>query len=389
MPNQRSSVEASAIPARLERVRLAMRKAKVPAMLLSNPLDVTYLSGFPGEDSYLLVTGKKAIVLSDSRFSEECKALAAQGHVQTQLRSGAMMDEIVKVVTGLKVSGLYLQAEHATIKFIETLAGKLAGISVRAIADLVVPQRMVKTPGEVKMIRKAIAIQQEAMEGALKESADMLHASGKAKGGAKPKPFTEQDFAAILEYRMRRLGSPKTSFETIVGSGPNAALPHYRAAGGKIKPGTPVLIDWGATFGGYHGDMTRVVNFGSKWPAKWVEIFKICEEAHHVGAAALAPGKTGAEVDAAARDVITKAGYGPQFGHSLGHGIGLQIHEGPGLSKMSTSAVLAEGMVVTIEPGIYLPGLGGVRLEDDYLITAKGAVNLCSLKMDLTWATRG
>lgn len=356
-------------------------------MLFSNPLDVTYLSGFPGEDSYFLLTAKKAILISDSRFSEECKALAQQGFVQTRLRSGAMLDEIVKVAQELKLTALSLQAEHVTVKLMEALAGKLGKVSVRSLADVVTPQRLIKTDDEVKCIRKAIAIQQEALEWALREAADILSKS--AKSGPKPKPFTEQDFAALLEYRMRTQGSPKTSFETIVGSGPNAALPHYRAGAGKIKPGTPVLIDWGATYRGYHGDMTRVVNFGAKWPAKWQEIFKICEEAHHTGAAALAPGKTGAEVDAAARDVITKAGYGPQFGHSLGHGIGLQIHEGPGLSKLAANQVLQAGMVVTIEPGIYLPGLGGVRLEDDYLITAKGAVNLCSMKMDLSWATRG
>ena len=185
---------------------------------------------------------------------------------------------------------------------------------------------------------------------------------------------------------MRGASSP--AFETIVGAQANGSLPHYRPHAVKLKKNQPLLIDWGAVYQGYRGDMTRTFSLG-KWPKELAEIYKIVLDAHTLSAAALRAGATTKAVDAIARNHITKHGYGDNFGHGLGHGLGLHTHEDPRLSHMAAETTLEAGMVVTIEPGIYIPGLGGVRIEDDYVVTEKGSENLCSLPKDIKWATLG
>jgi Xaa-Pro aminopeptidase len=186
---------------------------------------------------------------------------------------------------------------------------------------------------------------------------------------------------------MKCRGSPKPGFETIIAARANGSHPHYRPGPQKLGRNQGLLIDWGATYAGYHGDMTRVVCWG-KWPKQLAEIYAIVLEAHEAAAAALRPGALTREIDKIARDIITGAGYGEQYGHGLGHGIGLDGHEEPRLSHMMAGTPLEPGHMVTVEPGIYLPGVGGVRIEDDYLITARGSENLCSLPRSLKWATR-
>jgi Xaa-Pro aminopeptidase len=195
---------------------------------------------------------------------------------------------------------------------------------------------------------------------------------------------TESDVAADIEAEMKRRGSSEPGFQSIVAAGPVSSLPHYRPQSRKITAGKPLLIDWGAVYQGYHSDMTRTFTMG-KWPAKIAEIYKVVLEAQLMAAEALAPGKTTVEIDAIARKHIAKAGYAEFFGHGLGHGLGLNGHEEPRLTNMLAPSKLEVGMVVTIEPGIYLPGEGGVRIEDDYAITERGAVNLCTMKKTLEW----
>ena len=198
--------------------------------------------------------------------------------------------------------------------------------------------------------------------------------------------MTEAEVAARLEAEMKVRGSSEPGFQTIVAAGTNGSLPHYRPKQKKLAAGKTVLIDWGAVYAGYHADMTRVFALGS-WPAKLAEIYDIVLEAQLAAAEALAPGKSTAEIDGVARKIITKAGYAECFGPGLGHGLGLNGHEEPRLTNMLAPTRLEAGMVVTIEPGIYLPGVGGVRIEDDYVVTAKGATNLCSMKKTREWAT--
>jgi Xaa-Pro aminopeptidase len=271
---------------------------------------------------------------------------------------------------------LACQSDHFTVTRQNYLHGWLKEIKSNFVWHLMAHSRVRKDDHEVGLLRKAVKIQQDALEATLEQVGKRL------KKGVKT---LERDLAAILEFEMKTRGSSQPSFETIVASGATGSLPHYRPKDRPIKPGVPVLIDWGATYQGYHSDMTRTICFG-KWPKEIQKIYEIVREAYSLAAAAIRPGMTGKELDAIARNHIASKGYGPQFGHSLGHGIGLEIHENPRISPMSTTE-LAPGMVITIEPGIYLPGVGGVRLEDDYLVTDKGGENLCSLPMDLKWAT--
>lgn len=364
-----------------ERLAAAARAAQSAVssgghFLVTDPLDVGYLTGFLGGDSFLLLAGKQTTIISDGRFAEELEAFKSVCRVH--IRTNPMFDAVGEVVARTGVKALGIQADHLTLARRGFLARKCKGVKLVETAGILAGLRVVKDFTEIEKLLKAISIQEEALESALDQLGVLLR---------KKKAVTEAHFAAILEFEMKMRGSPEPSFGTIAGSGPNASLPHYRAGPAPIARGVPLLIDWGATFDGYHGDMTRVVCFG-KWPAKLARVYEIVREAHELAAANLANGRSGKEIDGIAREHITAAGYGAQFSHSLGHGIGLQIHEEPRLSHMGPEAALQTGMVVTVEPGVYLPGVGGVRLENDYLITNRGAQNLCTLPMDIKWATR-
>lgn len=361
-----------------------MVKADAPALLVTNPKDVGYLTGCHVEDSWLLVgaDARSTVLISDFRFQEELEVLGGGTVCRVVIRSGSIIDELVRQVGEVKARRLGVQGDHLTVARLGAIGQALGkACALVPTTGLVSSLRATKDATEVALIGKAIAIQQKALNLALGEADGWMQKRG---------VFTESQFAACLEYHMRVLGSSAPSFETIAGAGPNGSLPHYRAGGGKVRRGVPLLIDWGATYQGYHGDMTRVVCWGT-WPKEIEKIFKIVHEAHELAVETLGVGVNSKVVDAAARDHIAKAGYGPQFGHSLGHGLGLDVHEEPGLRSGPVAGAgteLREGMVVTIEPGIYLPGLGGVRLEDDYVIRGKGCENLCSMKMGLKWSTR-
>jgi len=218
-------------------------------------------------------------------------------------------------------------------------------------------------------MRRAIRIAEKAFK-------EMLALGAKGWVGR-----TERDLAAELEYRMRRLGADRPSFPTILAAGAHGSVPHYSPGSTRVRPGQAVLVDWGARADGYCSDLTRVV-FTGTIPAKLREIYEVVRRAQEAGIAAIRSGVGCRAVDAAARRVIAEAGYGEQFGHGLGHGLGREVHEAPGLGKLSADR-LKSGMVVTVEPGIYLPGIGGVRIEDDVLVTASSARRLSSLPRDI------
>ena len=363
--------------ARLRRLRAEMRRLDVDAMVVSNPRDVAYLTGFLGGDSYLVVGRGKPTMHSDSRYEEDLQAHKAL--VKIRMRTSRRMSDAVGEELGDRgAERVGLQGEHMTLSEEGALKKALRahGITGRSVVrtDGVIPAlRMVKDASEIALIRRAIKIQEAALLATLPQ----------IRAG-----MSELEVCAILEHEMKDRGSPDPSFETIVGARANSSRPHYTPSTTKVARKQTLLIDWGATWKGYHGDMTRTFGIGG-WPARVREIYEIVLEAHEAAAAALRPGVACREVDAIARRVIDKAGYGKHFGHGLGHGIGLNIHEGPGLgSRTPASTRLEAGHVVTIEPGIYLPGVGGVRIEDDYAITARGATNLSSLPKDLAWATR-
>ncbi|MEN0021616.1 MAG: M24 family metallopeptidase, partial [Planctomycetota bacterium] len=275
------------------------------------------------------------------------------------------------VASGLKKTAF--QADAVTVAARDAMAKKLGARRLHATSGLIGQMRAVKDEHEVKAIRKAVRTQEAALEALLPT----------IEPGQ-----TEQEVAGRLEAEMKARGSSQPGFNTIVAARANGSLPHYRPGNTKIAKNQPLLIDWGAVVNGYHGDMTRTFTLG-KWPKKIREIYEIVLEAQEMSAAALAPGKHTDEVDAVARDHIAKHGYGEFFGHGLGHGMGMDGHEDPRLSHMVKGVELEPGHVVTVEPGIYLPGVGGVRIEDDYVITERGAKNLCKLPKTLEWSTLG
>lgn len=367
---------------RLAKLSRTIGEAGVASMLVTNPKDVGYLTGFMGGDSYLLVfqaTGaggggsRKPIIISDFRYQEELQPVEPVAEVFIRARS--MIEAVAEVVGGSSELGeagkLAIQAEHLSVAEKAAIGRKVGAKRLVDTTGVVGKQRVIKDAFEVGLIRKAAKIQEQALLAVLPE----------IKAGQ-----TEAEVAARLEGEMKRRGSSEPGFQTIVAAGPNGSLPHYRPQQKKLAAGKPVLIDWGAVYQGYHSDMTRVFSLG-KWPEKIAEMYKIVLEAQLAAADALAPGKMTTEIDGVARKIITKAGYAECFGHGLGHGLGLNGHEDPRLTNMLAGSKLEEGMVVTVEPGIYLPGVGGVRIEDDYVITARGAENLCSMKKTLEWCT--
>ena len=336
------------------------------ALLVNNPRDIRYLTGFAGDDSWLLVRKRAATlhVISDFRFEQELARAAP--HVRAMMRTGSLAEALAGLVRRLRVGRVAMQSSRVTLAQRKTLVKHMGAGSLLAVDAGMLDQRGVKGREEVTAIRRAIRIQEEAYR----------HTLAYIKPGR-----TELQIAARIEYEMRQLGSDGAAFPTIVAVGSNASLPHAVPGNRKVRNGSVVLIDWGARSGGYCGDLTRVVAVGRMSP-KLRRVYSIVLKAQRAAIDAVAPGKTLAEIDRVARDVIAKAGYGPRFGHSLGHGIGLSVHEQPVLSQRA-KGVLEPGNVVTVEPGIYLPGSLGVRIEDDVLVTERGRRVLSQLPSDL------
>lgn len=362
------SVGREATRRRVGRLRRLLGERGLDALLITSPNDILYLTGFVGEASVALVGPKKLWILSDFRFQEELEPLKAFATVI--IRTGPMGAAMAALVndTGFKRVGVQSDVMTAAAK--STLA---KGVGARRLVDapgLLSGLRAVKDEQELATIRAAIRVQERALALTLPT----------IKPGQ-----PEVEIAAQLEFECRRLGAEGMSFGTIVAANANGSRPHYRAGAAKTKQGGTLLIDWGARVGGYCSDMTRTFALG-RWSPRMREVYRIVLEAHEAGVSAVRAGMRCRDVDAAARSVIERAGYGAEFGHSLGHGIGLDIHEEPRVAK-EVDRELESGMVITIEPGIYLPGLGGVRIEDDIVVGPRGGRSLCSLPKDLSWAT--
>ncbi|MEM6393053.1 MAG: aminopeptidase P family protein [Planctomycetota bacterium] len=360
---------------RLRSLRRRLRDAELDALLILNPTDTHYLTGFSGEDSWTLVhtraggVGGGVVIFSDGRFDEQIRREAPWA--KAVMRDKGLSDELAKWVDKRKtLKRIGTQPGRVTLPLRKALVKALGAKAWDfKFDDGLAKQRAVKDAGEVKLIEKALRIQEKAFT----ETMAVLTPG-----------MTELEACAELEYRMKRGGSLRPSFETIVAADANAAMAHARPGTTKLKRNGLVLFDWGAVVQGYCSDMTRVVGLGGMKP-KMREVYQIVLEAQLAGIDAVKPGVSFADADAAARKVIEDAGYGEAFSHSLGHGLGLDIHEWPGLSKRQ-KGVFEVGMVVTIEPGIYLPGVGGVRIEDDVLVTAKGCRVLSRLPKTLDWA---
>lgn len=352
--------------ARRDKLRRKLKKAGADALLVTNFTNVTYLTGFTGDDSFLLVRLDGDVILSDPRYTiqlgEECPG------VDLQLRKPGttLLEPIKKVIKAAKPGNLGIEGATMTVWLRNTIAQALPKVEIVATKGLVEGLREIKDKSEIALLRKAIHYAEKAF--------------GVLRATLRPEK-TEIEVRNELEYQMRVFGAGDRGFPSIVAVGPRAALPHAVVTDRKIGSSDFLLVDWGASQSSYKSDLTRVVATG-RISTKLERIYRVVFEAQRQAIAAIRPGAKGSEIDAVARGVIDQAGFGGAFEHGLGHGIGLDIHEAPRLAATSKS-VLKPGMVVTVEPGIYMPGWGGVRIEDDVLVTRTGHEVLTSVPKEL------
>lgn len=332
-----------------------LQRAGLDALLVTAPSNVTYLTGFTGDDSYLLLCKKTALVLSDPRFTTQLEEECPGVELSIRKPGTGILEQTATAATTLKAARLGVEAATLSVAAWNELSRQLAKTTLVATQGLVEQLREIKDRDEIEAIRQAIDLAQRAF--------DMLRAG--LCGDQ-----TEKQVADELEHNIRRLGGKAASFPPIVAVGARAALPHARPTLQRIDAAPFVLVDWGASGALYKSDLTRVL-VTSKIPPKLQRVYRVVLEAQERAIAAIRPGALCSEVDRVARQTIADAGFGRYFGHGLGHGIGLDIHEGPRLSA-NQQRPLQAGMVVTVEPGVYLPGWGGVRIEDDVLVTPDG-----------------
>jgi len=347
------------VAGRADRLRGAMDVAQVPALLVTNLTNIRYLTGFTGSAALLVVTGDGLTFVTDGRYGQQAAAqLGAAGvDASIEVSSTAQQAAVTGAVAAAGVTTLALEADSVTWAAQRTYAETwFAGIDLVPTTGLVAGLRVVKDDGEVARLRLAASI----ADAALAEVRGRLH----------DEP-TEIEFGLELDAAMRRLGADDVSFETIVASGPNGALPHHRPGERRVTAGDLVVVDFGALVDGYHSDMTRTLAIGQLSDTQ-ARMYDVVIEAQAAGVAAVAAGVAAREVDTTCRSIIEAAGWGDAFLHGTGHGVGLDIHEEPRVGQTST-ATLVDRCVVTVEPGVYLPEHGGVRIEDTVVVTSDGS----------------
>ena len=347
---------------RRERLRRAFAKPKVDALLVTDFLNVTYLTGFTGDDSFLLVREHDEILISDGRYTtqieEECPGL---DHFIR--RPGVqVVDAAARVLRSRGVRRLGIEGDAMTVGTRDRLATAAPRLEIVPTSGLVERLRRIKDRAEIAEIRRAVQHAERAFA--------VIRASLRPE-------WTEKRVADELEHQMRLFGARSSGFASIVAVGGRAALPHAQPGDRPIGSAELLLVDWGANSGLYNSDLTRVL-LPDRISPKLQRVYGVVLKAQAAGIAAVRPGAACKDVDRAARRVIEKAGYGRYFRHGLGHGLGLQVHEAPRMAP-NAPGVLRPGMVVTVEPGIYFPGWGGVRIEDDVLVTRSGHEVLTSV----------
>ena len=323
-------------------------------MLITDPLNRRYLSGFSGSAGWLLVTADRALLAVDFRYYERAAQEAPdweQVHVSTTYPAA-----LVEMVEKTGVQRLGIESDHLTVAQYEELGEKVPEIAMTPLKNLVLAQRAIKDAGEIEALSAAVACADAAF----------AHLCPIIRPG-----MTEAEVSWELESYMRLHGASAASFPTIVGSGPNGAMPHATAGDRVIGEGEPIVMDFGALVDGYCSDITRTVCLG-RGDARYLEVWGWVLEAQQAVEARLRPGMTGQEADAIAREVFARVGQEERFGHGLGHGVGLAIHEDPRMGRLAEDVILQAGMVVTVEPGLYYPGWGGVRIEDMVVIREDG-----------------
>lgn len=357
---------------RVKQLQGRLRADDMDGLIVSNPHDIRYLTGFIGDDSWLWVpsTGSSLAAISDMRFKDHIPAEAPHLRVVMRGRHNGKNENLAQATARMlsrrNLKRVGVQAAYLRVPDRKSIAKAFGAKFVKDYQDGLLYQRSIKDASEVKNIQQAVKIQQLAFT----EMREILEPG-----------ITEVEVAGFLEYRMKCHGADGMGFNTIVAFDGHSSHNHAIPGRQKLKKNSNILVDWGAKYNGYVSDMTRVLNMGK--PKKVIaDIYKVVEEALHAGIEAVGPGVALKEVDDTSRNVLKKHGH--KLVHGLGHGIGLFVHEQPGIGQ--SDKPLEPGQVITIEPGIYLGDKGGVRLEDDILVTKTGAKNLSDLPTALEWS---
>ena len=368
----------AALAARHARIRESLETLSLEALIVTPPANIRYLSNFAGSAGILVLTRDAVHLLIDFRYHEALRELQASPSACPDLRMwevpASYEEALIGCLADIGVTPVGFEATHVTVAryewWRETIAGRQLDITWRSTERIVEQARMVKDAAEIAILREAAARLGQVLPPVL----------------AAVRPgVSERSVAAVIESSMREAGYERIAFDTIVASGPHSAMPHYRAGTRSLAAGDLVVLDFGGVLDGYCCDLTRTVSIGP--PSREVRrVYDAVRDAHAAAVAAVRPGIDASAVDAAARDVLRDRGLGEAFGHGTGHGLGLDVHEEPRIGRPRADlppVTLAPGMVFTIEPGAYLPGFGGVRIEDDVLVTESGVELLTSLPREL------
>ena len=349
---------------RLTKLRETLTTDGLDAILITQPENRRYLSGFTGSTGVLLISQDQAVLATDFRYYEQVEKQAPDFRLaKVTARFETLLPELIQQV-GAKTVGF--ESAHLTVEQHREWREVAEDFELLPTKELAQKIRAIKDEGELGKIKKAIALADQAIA----HIADFIEPG-----------MTEKEVAWELEVFMRTHGAEKLAFDIIVGSGPNGAMPHATVSERVIQAGEPIVIDLGAMVDGYNSDLTRTICAGRP-DDKFQEIHAIVLEAQLTAERSIRPGMQGKQADDIARQVIEEAGYGENYGHGLGHGVGLAVHEKPGVGRLSED-VLEPGMVFTVEPGIYLPGWGGVRIEDIVVMREDGVEVLTQASKEL------
>ncbi|GEK91353.1 M24 family metallopeptidase [Alkalibacterium kapii] len=348
---------------RVKVIQKMMKDQKIEAIVITSPYNLRYASGFTGSTGLSVITQEKAYFVTDFRYTKQA-AEQTKGFSIIQ-NTGPILEEVKTIIEEEKINVLSFEKDFVTYTGFDKMRDLLP-CELNPVSGLIESLREIKDESEIETIEAAIKITEYAFQEIL--------------NFIKP-GVTEIEVANKLDFLMREKGATGVSFDTIVASGKRSAMPHGVASDKKIEQGDMITIDFGCYYKGYVSDMTRTIALGD--PGEELKkIHQIVLEAQAKVNEAAKPGITGKELDAVARDYIKEKGYGEAFGHSTGHGIGLEVHENPGINYRNDKP-LVQGNVITNEPGIYIPDVGGVRIEDDLVITKDGNRNLMSVTKEL------
>lgn len=342
---------------RLTQLREAMASSEIKTVLVTYLTNLQYLTGFTGSSGGAIISPEKALFITDFRYIKQAEQEVTGFELVKVAQDKSLLEAIVDLVEKKKIPELWVETDHLTYDQHHSLTESLKSVKLSSCKGLIDDLRLIKGQDEIQRLKECAKIAQQAFL----QTLELIHLGA-----------VEREIAYELEYRMRKLGASGRAFETIVASGPRAALPHGVSGDRRLQSGDLIVIDWGAVYNDYFCDMTRTLCLGR--PSKrQIEIYDLVKSAQEAAFDLLIPEVSSALVDKEARGVIDSAGLGEYFGHNLGHGVGREVHEKPHVtSKPGKETTLKAGMVFTIEPGVYLPSFGGVRIEDMVRLTDDG-----------------